>query len=358
MKRYFFATIFLLLIIIVVILIPRKPSHQSSPITSTADYEYYYNKEPIEEEESLLPPDLTSILDNTQTVPLDTNPKSLTVLVNRYYLLSSDYTPKNLIEPNVKFNFNYAHDKRMMQQTAAHALEKLFNAAEKKGHDFYGVSGYRSYARQLQIYNNNIATRGVTATDSVSAKPGSSEHQTGLAMDISIKSIGCHLDQALGRTPEGKWLAANCHEFGFIIRYPKGKDDITGYTYEPWHIRYVGTRIATYLYKNNLTLEEYYGCTSNINDNYTTGVDVEDANNVTFAKPTPKPKATNIPASTTPKATRTPKPKTTKKSTPKPRPTKKPVPTHKPPVKTSKPVTTQTPKLPTATPNETPSVTE
>lgn len=212
------------------------------------------------EEEVLLPEDINTILVHSQTVPLDTIPSSITVLVNRDYLLPSSYIPSHLVEPDVPFSFGYMAEKRLMRKVAARALEKMFRAAKKeKKIELYGVSGYRSYNRQREIYIRNVALRGRMATDAVSATPGSSEHQTGLTIDISAKSVDCALIPAFGDTREGRWVARNAHKYGYIVRYPEGKSKITGYHYEPWHIRYVGVRTATYLYKKNLSLEEYYG---------------------------------------------------------------------------------------------------
>jgi LAS superfamily LD-carboxypeptidase LdcB len=213
-----------------------------------------------ENTDDLLPDDIDSILVDADTVPLDTLPDSITALVNRNYLLPSSYVPSHLVEPKVRFSFDYKDDKRLMRKEAAAALEKMFRSAKKqKKLILYGVSGYRSYHRQREIYLHNVALRGRSATDSFSAKPGSSEHQTGLTIDISCASIDNSLSRSFANTKEGKWVAKNAHKYGFIIRYPAGKSKITGYEYEPWHIRYVGVKIATYLYKNNLTLEEYYG---------------------------------------------------------------------------------------------------
>lgn len=223
----------------------------------------------------LLPSDLFSILDPSTTVPLDTIPSSYTALVSRDYLLPADYIPEDLVEPNVRFSSETHDDKRKMRKVAADALEKMFRAAEKKKIILYGVSGYRSYERQKNIYNRNVSLHGKKATDALSAKPGSSEHQTGLTIDVSASAVNCLLTERLASTKEGKWLTKNAHKYGFIIRYPQGKSKITGYSYEPWHIRYVGIAVATYLYKNKLTLEEYYGVSSN-EDEKETGVDVED----------------------------------------------------------------------------------
>ena len=243
------------------------------------------------QEPQLLPEDLNSILDHSEAVPLDTIPASITALVNRDFLLPSSYVPANLVEPDIRFSFNYSSDKRKLRKIAADALEKMFRAAEKKKIILYGVSGYRSYVRQKQIYDQNVTRRGRAATDSVSARPGSSEHQTGLTMDISAASVGLQLDPRFGSTREGRFVAKNAHKYGFIVRYPAGKSKITGYTYEPWHIRYVGVITATYLYKNNLTLEEYYGLSEQNEEN--SNVDVEEPDEVKYA--TDKPSGTPIP---------------------------------------------------------------
>ena len=237
----------------------------------------------------LLPDDLTSIQETIRAVPLDTIPGSITVLVNRKYLLPSTYAPKDLTEPAIRFSFAYNSDKRKLRKVASKALEKMFRDAEKKKIILYGVSGYRSYIRQKQIYDQNVARRGKSATDTVSARPGSSEHQTGLTIDISAQSVGCQLSQTFGDTKEGKWVAKNAHKYGYIVRYPYDKSKITGYHYEPWHIRYVGIPVATYLYKNKLTLEEYYHVSCN-EDEKDTGVDVEEPDKVKYATPKPSKK--------------------------------------------------------------------
>lgn len=244
---------------------------------------------PAPETKPLLPEDINSILDTSETVPLDTIPGSITILVNRNYLLPSTYTPTDLTEPNIRFSFYYPNDKRKLRKAAAKALEKMFQAAEKDNVILYGVSGYRSYARQKQIYDQNIAVRGKKNTDTVSARPGSSEHQTGLTIDISARSVACQLSRAFGNTKEGKWVAKNAHKYGFIVRYPDGKSKITGYQYEPWHIRFVGVTVATYLYKGKLTLEEYYGISCNGGKDGI-GVDVEDPDNLKYATPKPSSK--------------------------------------------------------------------
>lgn len=132
----------------------------------------------------------------------------------------------------------------------------MFHAAKEQGLELTAVSGYRSYKRQQSLHNMYIKRQGQAEADSVSAIPGTSEHQTGLTMDISSKSANYQLEPIFGETEEGKWVAAHAHEFGFIIRYLEDKTDTTEYAYEPWHIRYVGNPYATYLHKHHLTLEE------------------------------------------------------------------------------------------------------
>ncbi len=154
------------------------------------------------------------------------------LVVNKKYALPKDYNPGLLNETK-------------------EAYEKLALAAASMGYTIPVVSGFRNYSTQERIYNNYISIYGQKETDTFSAKPGHSEHQSGLAMDVG------KIDDDYGTTKEGTWLAENAHKYGFIIRYPKGKEHITGYKYEPWHIRYLGVETATAVYKSGLTLEEY-----------------------------------------------------------------------------------------------------
>ncbi len=195
------------------------------------------------------------------SIGLDIEPDSISVFVNKEYALPESYVPENLVIPDIKFYGGVNNDKNKLRQEAAEAIEKMFCEALDDDIVLYGVSGYRSYARQKEIYEKNVRMRGIQATNKVSAAPGHSEHQTGLAMDISSKSLGGALTEKFGDTPEGKWVAANCYQYGFIIRYPENTEQITGYSYEPWHIRYVGTEISEYIHNENITLEEYYGYT-------------------------------------------------------------------------------------------------
>lgn len=136
---------------------------------------------------------------------------------------------------------------------AYQALVRLQNDAYALGYDMSLLSGYRSYDYQKQLYESYVARDGQAAADRYSARPGTSEHQTGLAFDVAS------LEQSFGQSEAGIWLANHAHEYGFIIRYPQGKEHITGYMYEPWHIRYLGYDVANDVYASGLTLEEYLG---------------------------------------------------------------------------------------------------
>ncbi len=176
------------------------------------------------------------------------DPSSLTVCVNRKSTLSSDYKPTDLVLPDVRAV--NSSNRLYMRKEAASALEELFKAAEDENYYLYAVSGYRSYSYQKSIYN---------PYSGYSAPAGASEHQLGLAMDITLAKYNGTLSVDFGNTKEGKWVKENAHKYGFIIRYLQGKEDITGYNYEPWHLRYLGVDLAKELYEKNITLEEYYG---------------------------------------------------------------------------------------------------
>ncbi|AJS61059.1 peptidase M15 [Paenibacillus sp. IHBB 10380] len=191
-------------------------------------------------------------------IAIVTNPEAVTVVVNKKRSLPEGYEPKDLVEPNVPFSFDEPHEKRHMRKEAAEALEKLFAEAKSDGIELRAVSGYRSYSRQKSIYENNVRTKGEEYTSQVSAVPGTSEHQTGLSIDVSSPSVNNAIEEVFGGSVEGQWLAEHAPEFGFIIRYPEGQEAVTGYVYEPWHIRYIGTDLAPDLAASVLTLEEYF----------------------------------------------------------------------------------------------------
>lgn len=147
-----------------------------------------------------------------------------------------------------------------LDSTTESQFNALSDAAAQEGLNIWLASGYRSYDYQSSIYNNYVSIYGSETADTFSARPGHSEHQTGLAIDVNS------IDDSFAGTPEAIWLENHAHEYGFIIRYPKGKENITGYKYEPWHIRYLGVEKATAVYNSGLTLEEYLGIDSSYSD--------------------------------------------------------------------------------------------
>jgi LAS superfamily LD-carboxypeptidase LdcB len=158
----------------------------------------------------------------------------------------------------VAFSFEGDYDKKYLREEAAKALEELFVGAASESVELFAVSGYRSYETQYGLYNSYVKKWGEEKTNAVSAIPGHSEHQTGLAMDVSSRSAALDLTEEFGETLEGKWVKENAWKHGFIIRYPKDKEVITGYQYEPWHLRFVGVEVATYIHEHGLTLEEFF----------------------------------------------------------------------------------------------------
>lgn len=176
-----------------------------------------------------------------------------TELINRSHTLSPDFVPADLTAPCIPFDALPDDPKRLLSRPAARAAEKLFQAAAEDCMALYGISGYRPYARQKELFEAHIGAPGFSAV----APPGASEHQSGLALDVSCPAVGLELTEAFARTPEGLWLSRNAPLFGFIIRYPRGKETVTGCPWEPWHIRYVTRPLALYLDMTGLTLDEY-----------------------------------------------------------------------------------------------------
>jgi D-alanyl-D-alanine carboxypeptidase len=195
------------------------------------------------------------LLTDTPVINVDEN--NMLILVNKNHRLPSTYVPSDLITVNVPFPFSEDLPKKKMRKEAAVALEKLFDAAQKEGLSLYAQSGYRSYSTQEAIFKRNAQKYGEQKANTFSARAGESEHQTGLAMDVTSSAVGYALVESFATTEEGEWLTENAAQFGFIIRYPKGKEKITGYTYEPWHLRYVGKEAAKKISEKGVTLEEY-----------------------------------------------------------------------------------------------------
>lgn len=176
-------------------------------------------------------------------------------LVNKDHALSEDYVPTDLVTVDVPVV--NSEGSNQLRQIASQALTNLFEAAENNGHILYADSGFRSYQTQEVLYNTYVERSGQAEADRYSAQPGKSEHQTGLTMDVTSDAVGRQLVQSFGETDEGIWIRENAHRYGFIVRYPEGKEEITGYMYEPWHLRFLGIALATEIYESGLTYEEY-----------------------------------------------------------------------------------------------------
>lgn len=174
---------------------------------------------------------------------------SIWVVVNKQRPLNpKTYVPNDLVTVG---------GGQQLRKEAATALQELISAAKADGLGISPLSGYRSYNTQVSVYNNEVVTNGQAVADTQSARPGTSEHQTGLAIDVG--GGGCGIEDCFGDTPSGKWVAANAYKYGFVVRYTTGKQSITGYRAEPWHIRYIGTELSIEMKKQGVvTLEEFF----------------------------------------------------------------------------------------------------
>lgn len=173
------------------------------------------------------------------------------ILVNKYIYLGEDYVPDNLED----ISTNYSRSGMRLVSSAKDAFETLAEQALKDNKKVIAMSSYRSYQYQVNLYNRYVANEGVNAADTYSARPGYSEHQTGLCVDVYDGVIDY---TNFEKSDSYNWMMDNAYKYGFILRYPKGKENITGYQYESWHYRYVGKKIAKYIHDNDITFDEYY----------------------------------------------------------------------------------------------------
>ena len=187
----------------------------------------------------------------TNTKKTDISKNEL-ILVNKYNYLTSDYNPDDLKELSNVYSYG---TNQMLRLDAYNAFIEMWNKATEDGYKLIVNSSYRSYEEQEKIYNDYSSWYGKAEADKKAARPGYSEHQTGLALDIQSY---CSENKEFDECPEFTWLINNAYKYGFILRYPKDLDYITGYNYESWHYRYIGTKASTYIHKNNITFDEYY----------------------------------------------------------------------------------------------------
>lgn len=216
---------------------PKITEPNESHEASTTDEPENTPENPTKPEQQ---PDENGYLPN-QELPTEPTYINDILLANKIYPLPSTFAPGENPE-------------------AKQALDQMLAAAKQQGFDLVAFSGYRSFEYQTTLYNNYVQRDGQAAADRYSARPGYSEHQTGLAFDIGERGKeDLWLTEEFGETPAGQWLFAHAPEYGFILRFPQNKEGITGYMYESWHYRYVGKDIAKEITTKNITLEEYLG---------------------------------------------------------------------------------------------------
>ncbi|WP_031423515.1 M15 family metallopeptidase [Exiguobacterium sp. NG55] len=253
---------------------PKEPTTQSSTIDEpktepnepTSDREdETVSESPSEEEtsdETEQPTEPVEEEPMTPSQPIETDGVANLeldelILVNKQIALPADYQPSDLVEANIDFVDSTVGERRMLRKEAAQAIEGLMKDAKASGIDLKGTSAFRSYAYQVNLFNAYVERDGKEQAMKYSAPPGHSEHQTGLAIDVSSASVNYQLTQSLGETVEGKWLADHAHEYGFIIRYQKEFEEETGYMYEPWHLRYIGMEHAKQVHALNQPYDRY-----------------------------------------------------------------------------------------------------
>ena len=207
----------------------------------------------------------TLLLPGAKTpIPLPINSSLLTrpdgqlILVNKTTPIDLAYTPSDLVLPPVAYRTDKSQEEVMVRSALVEPLVKLFADAKTQNIELMIGSAYRSSKLQEMYFTSYSKAHGSAEAEMYSAHPGTSEHQLGLAVDLTTIDRNCYLVECFAETPAGKWLTVNAQKNGFILRYPKGKTEITGYNYEPWHFRYVGTTIATAIYESSLTYEEAF----------------------------------------------------------------------------------------------------
>ena len=221
-------------------LVPRSPTASATP-----------DPTPMPEElaTATAVPTVTPDADGVYVVPCG----DLLAPLDKRHRLAADCEPQGLQPVPDAF----AYGPQSLIAPALVALVEMLEAAAADGHRLVVVSSYRSYEQQRETFRYHVDTFGQEAAERVSARPGHSEHQIGSTADLSSASVGYELTEAFGRTPEGRWLAERAHEFGFVLSYPEGREQVTGYAYEPWHLRWVGRETAAAAHASGLTLTEF-----------------------------------------------------------------------------------------------------
>ena len=249
----------LIVLLLVTALVLTGCRHRNKPV---ADPGAGPQGEPVAEQPADVSPDdqpeeqLPMMETSLDDYPLDTPTDDVLVLVNKTHPVTREYVAPDLVTVEHCDQSVGNADTKKMRKVAADAIEELIAGAKEDGFDIVMRTGYRSYDYQDYLFNSYAANYGEAEANTYSARPGQSEHQTGWCCDVGRPGYGL---TSFDGTKEADWIAENCWKYGFILRYPADKTDITGYIYESWHIRYVGKDAAQYIYENGLTLEEYLG---------------------------------------------------------------------------------------------------
>lgn len=240
-------TIIIIILLIGTVIVIDKLNHKEVKVKSNSVTSTFEDNKKDTEDEVVSNSDSLS---NANTISNLTSRNNI-LIVNKQNKLDEEYMPYDLVIPNIK------SDKEVkVRKEVAPKLEQLFADAKKDGINLVAISGFRTYDYQDYLYKNSVQTNGKNHATQYVAKAGYSEHQTGFALDLLCKEY-MTLDEGFEKTNAFKWLEKNMSKYGFILRYLKDKEDITGYNYEPWHIRYVGVEIATEICSRGITLEEY-----------------------------------------------------------------------------------------------------
>ncbi|MBE6030625.1 MAG: D-alanyl-D-alanine carboxypeptidase family protein [Clostridiales bacterium] len=237
-----------------------EPEPEPEPVPGDTDEDGIQDDFDLDGKTDVIPGAVKEVVNTSEMPVWDKSGEYMEInklmLVNRSNPVTADYVPVDLVRPDY-YATNRSESGQYMTREACDAFNKLAGDAEALGYEIVVTTAYRSYNFQSYLYNMYVERDGQEAADRKSAKPGTSEHQSGLTADVSSPSVGYELVQDYGDTAEGIWLAENCYKYGFILRFPEGKEGITGYMYEPWHIRYVGQDVARTIYALDITFEEY-----------------------------------------------------------------------------------------------------
>ena len=244
MKKFLWLLIILITITSILCLIKEKKEDKKIVVDNPYKVFTFYKEENLERYKKYKRLD-NSFYTHTKEVTFDK-----LMLVNKYNYVSKDFEVPNLVP--VK---EFAKEGMYLEKECMEAFVKMAQDALKSNYNIRAISTYRTYNYQENLYQNYVKKDGVKEADTYSARPGFSEHHTGLAIDVD--NIKTSYTDFLN-TKEFQWMQDNAYKYGFILRYGKDKENITGYMYEPWHYRYVGKDIAKYIYENNITFEEYY----------------------------------------------------------------------------------------------------